>query len=289
MRHSRSHILRFIDIQRHSSSDRIKVSRSAVRACFFADTARGRGYRRSSCMCVCSCGHSAYSLDIVNSGGKYSLYHDTAISGQMRRFYLRAIPGLSIDKQRAAGLRAGMPTGRYASVYEEGRSFPAKRNEFIADLRQGDEIMVAVFPVLAADRKDMRAMLAAAKKVGGDVIEFTTGRAANAKGGAEAALDAADYWSARNKIFGKETPAEAGARGGAVASAKRKAAKMPIEAAAPIWRDRKFTTDQAVDAINSDPRYERKWSASQLYRELGPREAKAGRRPRAKLGDTYEG
>lgn len=146
----------------------------------------------------------------------------------------------------------------------------------IASLRKGEGLYVDGLRALGENQTRIVAELEKIHAKGGHVVDASTGR----KTGLEGAVLMAEAVAAlSNERRGHHDAARLHGLAGAKASAKAKRkGRMPKSEAVIIWRDIALQNYEALDKINADDAYPRKWTMPTLYKNLGKRGAYVGRR-----------
>lgn len=203
-----------------------------------------------------------------------------------RRHYTNQVAGIPVSEQEEMARQQGLKNGGLL-YYDTRKSFPRDRNKALGDLRprESDEhIWVSDFIVLVPRYGLLKETLRLLKKAKAYVYEGRTGRRSNKASDYAAMLhDALDYW--KRGSLPHHLAVEYGRQGGEQFAANRKAVdrRMPKGEALKYWRDPKYSTLEALAAINSHRGYKDKWSRSAAFRKekdggLGPRGLPSGPR-----------
>lgn len=178
-----------------------------------------------------------------------------------------------MDRARRAGWVDAEPTWT-----DTAKSFPAQRSRMLKALRSGadDEVWVAALPVLAANRRDMRAVVNRLADVGAAIIEgMSDFRSWPPHEAALMFANCWDVWSRQRKLL--DDP-----KGGAELARKGgKPRRMPAAEARPIWFDPTLKSNaEALAKMNGDPCWRQPWTVVSAYRHFGKAGRPAGRRPK---------
>lgn len=193
--------------------------------------------------------------------------------------YRCPIPGITLQDQTDVCAKY---RGAGDKIFTDTKTtFPKDRTAMIATIRmngKAETILVSDLAVLASNREDLRVVRSALKAKGATILEGRTGRrSTNAEQLADMVQDAIDKWSSRGKRWSNKTAqAEDASKGGNALAKQRADRRPPKRLALSIWRDPKYTTDEAVAKINLIPGYDLNWTRSPLYNHLGPRKIPTG-------------
>jgi len=199
----------------------------------------------------------------------------------VRLYYFTDIPGWPIAAQQELAKRSGYAGDASPAWADTKSSYPEQRTRMLRTMRpnQGDEIWVAVLPVLAKNRHELRAVLADLAKAGASILEGSTGWKSLAPHEPQLmAINALDYFAKGSRGFAD--PAASGRKGGKASGEKARNARMPDSLARAFWLDPTIVSDaDAVTRMNSDPRFHREWTKITAYRKFGKSGRPPGRRP----------
>lgn len=201
-------------------------------------------------------------------------------------FYLRPIPGMALSTQIALAEQQGYDEKTSAMWTDTPKSFPRQRDRLVKAIRDGhaDVIWLATLPVIADNSGDLRHVFNELTERGADILEGQTGwrlRASFEEGLSVA--NCKDYWAKRRKLTDDPRGNGRSSRNGA------KKAKMPEALARTIWFDPTISTAaEALEKMNSDPRYRGEWKQRTAYKAFGAHGRPPGARPKSLQPETDE-
>jgi hypothetical protein len=187
----------------------------------------------------------------------------------MLRGFIQDLKRFRIVDQRAILTAAKVPV-----IHENDFS------EALSSLRAGDLLAVPRLRALGNDYKQIAERVKKTHAEGNFIWEAGSDRCTDAHG-AELLEEAAKEIANEKRGQGKDYKGF-GKQGGKAFAEKISKGKLPKGDAAVFWFDKGFTNAQAIERINAVPGYAREWSEGALYRQLGKRNAFAGRRAKEK-------
>lgn len=195
----------------------------------------------------------------------------------MRLYYFTDIDGLTVERQKKMAEAHGYENEPRAMAWTDtAKSFPANRARMLKALRSGygDEVWVAILPVLAANRRDLRYVVNELETVGASVLEGHSGWISSPRHEGRMYANCLDFWDKRRVAL--DDPREKAVK---VKNGSRPM-RMPECEARTIWLDPTILTDaMAIERINSDPRYRKEWTSKTAWRIFGRAGRTPGRRP----------
>jgi len=198
--------------------------------------------------------------------------------------YSRPDRRFSAETQKALLLKAGVEERRiWVEIDRQGFDEYEEMNHLIGEnrgLREGDILVVAWFHRLGATRRALQAHIKGITAKKCSIMEAASGRTSESPGDfADMIIEAGNFYAGRALV--PSNPAERGKLGAdASPMAKKKKGFMPAHEAIKFWRNPQYPSkEHALEAINADPNYSVEWTSSRAYRDLGPRDIPAGRRP----------
>lgn len=203
------------------------------------------------------------------------------------RFYFNFVGGIPISIQKKAAEPFGWYEGHPATYEEKKNGYPWQRNKIIDDCRKSsnDGIWVYEFICFVPRQKYLKPVRKLLATKDAWVYEASTGWTTKGKRFTDIIQHSLGRWSSGGPEHADAV--RAGRKGGnAAAKTKKKLAKararerMPADMAREeYWRDPIYrNANEALAAINADPRYERPWSRGAAYRVLKKRKMRTGPR-----------
>lgn len=174
----------------------------------------------------------------------------------MKRGYIRPSGWCSREDQEATLIAAGVALD---VIYVEGEI--GNLHYAVLSLREGDELVVSSLDRIAGDRIALQKWMAEVRAKGAVILEAETGRRTDdAEQAVEMVLDAL-------KRRGHKT--EDAKRYGKMAKHSKRRAQVGRDEAFRIWRDEKYTRDEAAKLIGLSP--------TTCFRRYGKRGVPEGR------------
>lgn len=182
---------------------------------------------------------------------------------EKRIAYVRRIPHHTVEAQIEHHRERGI---RDRDIWVEGRGAQTLASCARAS-RPGDTIEVLFFRCLGEhSQQDIREGWAAFHERGVTIVETRTGRHTSADGPA-LMHDAFARLRSERKAGSKAEMSRRGKKGAKARKKKIQGERMPVDEAYDIWWSGLSWRD-ALEKINADDRYPRKWTRSTAFREL---------------------